>query len=73
MTTAEMLRTEGRAEGRNEGRNEGRAEALRQLLTLKFGALQDETLERIRSAPADRLEVWTARLLTAATLDEVLD
>jgi hypothetical protein len=64
VTTAEMLRTEGRAEGRTE--------ALVQLLTLKFGPLPAATSAAVRAASIDQLETWTARVLTADTLDEVL-
>jgi hypothetical protein len=68
VTTAEMLRAEGRAEG--EAR--GRAEALVQLLALKFGQLPQAALDTVRAASTDRLETWIARVLTADTLDEVL-
>ena len=72
VTTAEMLRTEGRTEGRSEGRIEGRAEALVQLLTLKFGPLTQGTLDTVHAASSRQLESWTARVLTAQTLDDVL-
>jgi hypothetical protein len=64
MTTAEMLRAEGRAEGR--------AEALVQLLTLKFGPLPQSALDTVHAASTDQLHTWTARVLTATTLEEVL-
>lgn len=64
MTTADMLRAEGQARGR--------AEALLQLLDLRFGPVPDDTATRIQSASVDRIEIWTARVLTAATLDDVL-
>ena len=64
VTTAEMLRTEGEVRGR--------AAALVQLLTLKFGPLPQATLDTIHAAATDQLEAWTARVLTAETLDEVL-
>ncbi len=69
MTIAEMLR----AEGRVEGRIEGRAETLVQLLTLKFGPLPDAVLTTVHNASADQLQAWTARVLTADTLDQLLD
>jgi predicted transposase/invertase (TIGR01784 family) len=68
VTTAEMLRAEGEARG--EAR--GRAEALRQLLTLKFGPLPPAAADAVRTASTGQLETWTARVLTADTLDEVL-
>ncbi|MBO0867933.1 MAG: Rpn family recombination-promoting nuclease/putative transposase [Micromonosporaceae bacterium] len=68
VTIAEMLRAEGEARG--EAR--GRAEALMQLLALKFGPLPQPALDRLRAAPTDQLEAWTARVLTADTLEQVL-
>jgi hypothetical protein len=64
VTTAEMLRAEGQARGR--------ADALVQLLTLKFGPLPPAELDAVRAASTHQLETWTARVLTADTLDEVL-
>ena len=64
MTTAEMLRTEGRAEGR--------AEALVQVLTIKFGTLPEEVTAKVRAASSGQLREWTARAVTAGTLDEVV-
>jgi predicted transposase/invertase (TIGR01784 family) len=60
VTTAEMLRAEGQAK------------ALMQLLTLKFGPLPQPVLDDIHAASTNQLETWTARVLTADTLDEVL-
>jgi hypothetical protein len=67
MTTAEMLRTEGRAEGRTEGR----AEALVQMLTIKFGPLPDSVTQKVHAAPGDQVQAWMARAVTAETLDQV--
>jgi hypothetical protein len=64
VTTAEMLRAEGEARGRSE--------ALAQLLTLKFGQLPQPALDTLHAASASQLETWTARVLTADTLAEVL-
>jgi hypothetical protein len=68
MTLAEMLR----AEGRLEGRVEGRLETLVQQLTLKFGPLPEAVLTTVHDASADQLHTWTARVLTADTLDQLL-
>jgi hypothetical protein len=68
VTTAEMLRAEGEARG--EAR--GRAEALVQLLTLKFGLLPRAASETVHAASSDQLQAWTARVLTADTLEDVL-
>jgi hypothetical protein len=71
MTTAEMLRAEGRVEGEAKGRAEGRAETLTQLLTQKFGPLLDSAVAKLRTASIEQLEGWTGRVLSATTLDEV--
>ncbi|NEE02296.1 hypothetical protein [Phytoactinopolyspora halotolerans] len=60
MTTADMLRAEGRV-----------ATVLQQL-SLKFGPLPQTTVDAVQNASAEQLEAWTARVLTADTLDEVL-
>jgi hypothetical protein len=64
VTTAEMLRAEGVARGR--------AKALMQVLTLKFGPLPPATFDTVHAATTEQLEIWTARVLTADTLEEVL-
>jgi len=80
VTTAEMLRAEGEARGRAEGMARGRAEgeargragALVQLLILKFGPLPQAVLDTVHAASTDQLETWTARVLTADTLEAIL-
>jgi hypothetical protein len=64
VTTAEMLRAEGRVEGR--------AETLIQQLTIKFGPLPQAVLETVHTASTDQLQAWAASILTAETLDQVL-
>lgn len=61
-----------REEGRQEGRQEGEARLLLRLLRLKFGPLDPETEERVRSADAGRLLEWGERILTAESLQDVL-
>lgn len=56
---------------REEGRQEGEARVLLRQLRLKFGPLDSETEERVRSADADRLLVWSERILTAESLQDV--
>ncbi len=72
MTTADMLRAEGEARGRAEGEARGRAEALLQLLALRFGPVSDGTAAAVRAAATDRIAEWTARVLTAASVEDVL-
>jgi hypothetical protein len=59
VTTAEMLRTEGRVE------------ALLEMLTVKFGLLPDSLPKTVRAASIDQLKAWTARAVTAEALDQV--
>lgn len=46
---------------------------LAQQLTQRFGSLSEDAMTRIQNADADRLTHWGARLLSAASLDDVLD
>lgn len=69
MTTADPLRAEGEARGRDEGRVEGRAETLLDLLGIKFAGSDIEEL--IRTSSASQLEIWTRRIPTATTLDDI--
>jgi predicted transposase YdaD len=69
-------RDEGRREGRDEGRREGRAEGQRgmllDLLAARFGVLPDAVAARVQAAPLTDLARWAKRLLSAATLEDVL-
>ncbi len=85
MNLAEKLRAEGRQEGQREGRRKGREEGLRQglqagaresllrLLRLRFGQVDSAALARIQAADLPVLERWLDRVLSAATLGEVLE
>jgi hypothetical protein len=68
LTTAEMLRREGRAEGRAEGKRG----MLILLLRQRFGRIPAATVARIDRAGAAELDVWSGRVLTASSLDDVL-
>jgi predicted transposase/invertase (TIGR01784 family) len=59
VTTAEMLRIEGRAE------------ALVQVLTVKFGPLPESVSRTVHRASSDQIQAWTARAVTAETLEHV--
>lgn len=64
-------RLEGKAEGKLEGRLEGKLEALRELLTLKFGAISPDLAERLRVATEPQLDAALKRVLAATNLDDV--
>lgn len=58
--------------GRQEGLREGLRATVQKLLRLRFGALSDDVTMRIARADTVQLEQWVERVLTAATLSEVL-
>jgi len=58
-------------EGRKEGRVEGQADLLLRLIQRRFGPVDAETTQRVRSAHARNLETWSLNILDAATLDDV--
>ncbi len=68
MTTADVLRAEGRAQGQAEGQ----AGLLLRQLGVKFGPLTESVQARVHTGTAAEVEVWAERVLTAMTLDDVL-
>ncbi len=70
MTTAEQLI----AEGESRGAARGEARVLINMLTLKFGELDDDTKNLVRGATADQIDLWSARFVAgAADIDAVFD
>jgi hypothetical protein len=55
-----------------KGRVEGRARTLLELLAGRFGEVPAKVSARILAADEVTLTTWTARLLSASTLHEVL-
>ena len=68
MTTAEMLRREGKAQGEVTGKRSALLLQLRQ----RFGRLPAAATACVDSAGTADLDVWFSRVLTASSLDEVL-
>jgi predicted transposase/invertase (TIGR01784 family) len=62
----------GLAKGLAEGRAEGLRMTLRKLIRLKLGELGSAQASRIDQADVATLERWTERVLTAASVDEIL-
>ncbi len=62
----------GIEKGRNEGRNEGEAHLLRIQLQQKFGTLSLATEQKLQSATQPELDRWGSRILSASSIDEVL-
>jgi hypothetical protein len=54
------------------GRQEGQRGLLLKLLRQRFGALPEDVAARVARADASQIEQWAERVLTAATLAEVL-
>ncbi|MQY20401.1 DUF4351 domain-containing protein [Nocardia macrotermitis] len=75
MTTAEQLEARGYAKGFKKGYAKGLAEGqaivLVHLLTIKFGQLTDQIVNRVEAADTTTLERWSERILTATSLDEI--
>lgn len=55
------------------GRKDGQCDMLIKLLSRRFGTLPEHILAQVRSASEAQLERWAERILTAPTLDAVLD
>lgn len=64
-------RLEGKLEGRLEGRLEGEAELLLRQMNRRFGAIDEATHNRIKTADADTLLIWGERILFAQSIEEV--
>ena len=69
MTTADMLRDEGRVEGQLKGRRDG----LLEQLEVKFGCVDPAVRARIEQAPLDQVTAWMRRFAVAASIGEVFD
>ena len=61
------------AKGRVEGRVEGMRQTLRRQMQLKFGLLSDGVQEALETMDAAALEAATDRVLTAASVAEVIE
>ena len=64
MTAAELLI--------ERGRQEGQCKMLLKQLGARFGALPGQVVAQVRAADLDQLDLWAERVLTAATLGDVL-
>ena len=56
-----------------KGEAKGKAELLLKLLGLRFGAVSAEVRTRVEQARVEQIDAWAERVLTAGTLDEVLE
>jgi len=60
------------AQGRDEGRKEGERALLLRQMRARFGELPAAAVARVEGAEVAQIEQWGERVLTAATLAEVL-
>jgi hypothetical protein len=60
------------AQGKAEGEAQGKAEIVLRLLSLRFGPLTERALTRLRAATVADLDRIAERVLTAASIEEVL-
>jgi predicted transposase/invertase (TIGR01784 family) len=73
VTVGQQLIEQGRQQGIEQGRQQGFQEMLLHLLRQRFGDEVDDQIERrIRAASTGQIEAWTSRVLSAATLAELL-
>ena len=69
----ETWRREAIQEGVKQGLEQGERKLLLRQLRRRFGAEVDDEIERrVAEAPAEQVEVWAERVLSAATLAELL-
>jgi hypothetical protein len=71
--TWEQAQEIGHSQGLNQGRVEGERALLLRLLRVRFGELPAAVVARVDGAEIAVLELWGERLLSAATLADVLD
>jgi len=73
VTAGQQLIEQGRQQGLQQGLRQGECAVLLRLLRQRFGAAVDAQIERhIATASIEQIETWTGRVLSAATLTEVL-
>uniref|UniRef100_A0A7C4RU30 DUF4351 domain-containing protein n=1 Tax=Desulfatirhabdium butyrativorans TaxID=340467 RepID=A0A7C4RU30_9BACT len=63
---------QGKMVGKIEGKREGMASILKRLLQQRFGLLPPWVEERIDQGSTEQLEAWTERMLSAASIQELL-
>jgi hypothetical protein len=73
MSLEEHLEKKGERKGEKKGIAKGKRELVQRQLQRRFGPLPPEALERLQHAATRELDQWADRVLTAATLADVLD
>jgi hypothetical protein len=73
VTAGQQIFEQGRKQGVEQGIQQGFQQQLLRQLRQRFGAEVDPHVEqRIATASAEQIETWSGRVLTAATLAELL-
>jgi len=72
-TVERFEREKERQEGRQEGRHEGVEGTLRKQIALKFGEMPDWADRRLALASDAQLDEWVVQILTADSLEALLD
>jgi predicted transposase/invertase (TIGR01784 family) len=73
MTAGQRLIEQGRQQGIQQGIQQGAQGMLLRLLRQRFGdAVSPQVVQRVATASLEQIEVWAERVLSAATLAEVL-
>ncbi|MFO0593615.1 MAG: Rpn family recombination-promoting nuclease/putative transposase [Polyangiaceae bacterium] len=73
VTFLDEIERRGERRGEREGERKGRAQTLLEQLAARFGALPADVSARVQAADEATLAAWTMRVLTAATLEDVLE
>lgn len=73
MTAGERLIQQGEERGLQQGIQQGERALLLRLLRKRFGNQVDDATERsLEAASAEQIAIWAERVLSAATLAELL-
>lgn len=73
VTAGQQLINQGIQQGLEQGHQQGIRTMLLKLLRQRFGSQVDARVEqRLAAASTEQLETWTERVLSAATLGELL-
>ncbi len=72
MTLGERLIEQGMQKGLQVGEQQRGRTTLLRLLRLRFGELPEATVARVNAAGVPQLDLWTDRVITAASLADVL-
>jgi len=73
MGLAQILKQEGLEEGVEKGRQEEASKLFLLLLKSKFGSINQQLQDKVRTANAELIESWTKQIFDATTAEELLD